>query len=48
MPGARAKGSLAYRAMTRVAMAEARAVAVNTAPASMPAAPRMPGFTARM
>ena len=36
------------RAMSRVAAQAARAEAVKTAPRSMPAAPRMPGLTARI
>ena len=49
IPGARAKGFLAYRAITRVPMMAARAVAVKTLPAGMPGrALKMPGLTARM
>jgi hypothetical protein len=48
MPGACAKGSLAKKAMNNVPRAEANAVAVNTAPLSIPAALNMSGFTARM
>ena len=48
IPGARANGRFATNAITRVAIAAERAVAVNTAPASIPAALRIPGFTARM
>lgn len=48
MPGASANGSLAHTAIIRVAIKEAVAVAVNTAPLSMPVTPSMLGFTARM
>ena len=48
MPGACAKGNFAIKAMSSVPMAEASAVAVNTAPLSMPVAERMSGLTARM
>jgi hypothetical protein len=48
MPGAWAKGNLARKAMSTVPRAEARAVAVNTAPLSMPVEARMSGLTARM
>ena len=49
MPGARAKGFLAYRPITSVPMMAASAVAVNTAPLGMPGrALKIPGFTARI
>ena len=48
MPAESANGRLARKAMQNEAMALATAVAVNTAPASMPASERMPGLTARM
>ena len=48
MLGACANGSLAIKARSRVAIAEARAVAVKTAPLSIPVVPRMDGFTARI
>ncbi|GKT24815.1 hypothetical protein ADUPG1_004611, partial [Aduncisulcus paluster] len=46
MPGASANGRFAYRPITSVAITDASAVAVNTAPKSMPVADSMPGFTA--
>jgi len=48
MPGARAIGRLAIRAMMMVAIMADSAVAVKTPPAGMPVALRMPGLTARM
>ena len=48
IPGARANGRFATSPITRVAIAEERAVAVKTAPASIPEALRIPGLTARM
>jgi hypothetical protein len=48
MPGARAKGFFAYRAITSVPMRAARAVAVKTAPLGMSSALKMLGLTARM
>ena len=48
IPGARANGRFATSPITRVAIAEERAVAVNTEPASIPEALRIPGLTARM
>ena len=48
MLGAWAKGSLARKAIRIVPMAEASAVAVNTAPWSIPAWLKMSGFTAKM
>ena len=48
MPGARAKGSFAYRAITRVAKMAETAVAENSAFLSIPVSPRMEGLTARM
>ena len=48
MLGAWAKGSLAKKAMRSVPTADARAVAVKTAPLSMPAVLRMSGLTARI
>ncbi len=48
MPGASANGRFAHRAITRMAIAEESAVAVNTEPASMPASARISGFTTRM
>ena len=46
--GAWAKGNLAIKANSSVAMAEARAVAVKSAPLSIPVVERMAGLTARM
>ena len=50
IPGAKATGRLAQKAITKVATAEAIAVAVNTEPKSipLPIEPSIPGFTARM
>ena len=48
MPADRAKGRLAARAMMAVPRKEARQVAMRTALGSMPASPRMEGFTARI
>jgi len=48
MPGACAKGNFAMKAMRSVPMAEAKAVAVKTAPLSIPVLAKMAGFTARM
>ena len=48
MLGACAKGSFAMKANSKVAMAEAIAVAVKTAPLSIPVVLRIPGLTARM
>ena len=48
IPGAKAKGSLAYKAISKVVIPEAITVVVNSAPLSMPAADKMFGFTARM
>ena len=47
-PGARATGRFATKAITRVAIAAERAVAVNTLPQAIPEAERISGFTARM
>ena len=44
IPGAKAKGNFAHKAITNVATTEDRAVAVNTAPLSIPACPRISGF----
>ena len=46
--GAWAKGSFAMKASSNVAIAEANAVAVNTAPLSIPATLKIEGFTARI
>ena len=48
MLGACAKGSLARKAIRSVPIADDSAVAVKTAPLSMPVTLRMSGFTARM
>ena len=48
MLGACAKGSFAMNASNRVERAVARAVAVNTAPLSIPVEERIEVFTARM
>ncbi len=48
MPGARPMGKLAYSAMIAVAMAELRAVAAKTELASMPAALKILGLTAKI
>ena len=48
MLGAWAKGNLAITAKSSVAMAEAMAVAVKSAPLSMPVVLRIEGLTARM
>jgi len=48
IPGAKAKGSFAKKAITNVAMIEDKAVAVNTAPPFMPVWDNMDGFTARI
>ena len=48
IPGARASGKLVKRAISRVATAALRAVAVTSAASGMPAFLRMAGFTARM
>ncbi len=48
MPGARPTGRLAYSAMIAVAMAELRAVAAKTELASMPAALKILGLTAKI
>ena len=49
MPGARANGFLANRAITSVPMMAARAVAVKTAPPGMPSRTlKIAGFTARI
>ena len=48
IPGARANGRFANIPITKVAMAEERAVAVKTAPVSILAAPKIFGFTARI
>ena len=48
IPGACAKGNLARKANNKVPIAEARAVAVKTAPLSIPVALRISGFTARI
>ena len=46
--GACANGSLAIKAKSKVAIADATAVAVNNAPLSIPESARIDGFTARM
>ena len=48
MPAESAKGRFANSAIQNEARAEARAVAVNTEPPSIPAAPRIFGLTARI
>jgi hypothetical protein len=50
MPGARATGKFAAKAITRVAIADAMAVAVKTAPGVIPPPilPSIPGLTARI
>ncbi len=48
IPGANAKGSLAQKAMTTVAITDAKAVAVNNAPLSIPVVERISGLTASM
>ena len=48
MPGAKANGILAHKAMTRVPMIAANAVVVNSAPLSIPVADRMAGLTAKI
>ena len=48
MPAERTKGRFANSAIQTDAIAEASAVAVNTAPRSMPQSPRMLGLTARI
>ena len=46
--GAWAKGSFAIKASSKVARAEAKAVAVKTAPLSIPVVARIEGLTARI
>lgn len=48
IPGANAKGNLAQVDMMSVAMKEATAVAVNTAPLSMPVTLKILGLTAKI
>ena len=49
MPGAKAKGFLAYRAITSVPIMAANAVAVNTLPPGISGkALKMLGFTAKI
>ncbi len=48
IPGASAKGRFACSAITRVAIRDDKAVAVNTAPNGIPASMSMSGFTIRM
>ena len=48
IPGAKAKGRLAMKAMQRVAINDEMTVAPNTAEKSIPAADRIPGFTAKI
>ena len=48
MLGACAKGSLAMKASSKVAIAADKAVAVKSAPLSIPVLERMAGLTARI
>jgi hypothetical protein len=48
MPGASATGRLAYRPIIAVVSAALMAVAMNTAPESIPAADRICGLTNRI
>ena len=48
MPAERAKGRFANRAMHTQPIADTSAVAVKTAPLSIPDADRIPGLTARI
>ena len=48
MPAERTKGRFAKKAIQNDAIADARAVAVNMAPVSIPVLPRMLGLTARI
>ncbi len=48
IPGARANGRFAVKAITRVAIADERAVAVKIAPKSIPVSLKKSGFTMRI
>ena len=48
IPGAKATGKFAIKAITNVAIADATAVAVKTPPNGIPVSDNIPGFTARM